>query len=1069
VKFRILGPLEVVDDSGRQVDLGRPKQRAVLAVLLISANRVVPLERLVDLLWGDDVPSRATGAIQAYISNLRRALEPQRTARGPASVLVTQAPGYRLRVDNGDLDATVFEDLAARGHRDLVDGRPHDAHQLLVDALGMWRGAALAEFATEPFAALEAARLEEARAVAEEDRLAAELAIGRHVKIVGELEVAVAQAPMRERLWELLVLALYRSGRQGEALAAYERARRHLAEELGIDPSPSLRRLEADVLAQAVSLDWRPPADAPRPVGRPEPVVAPAEPPLAGPGLVGRDAELQVLVGALEEARRGHGGMVVVRGEPGIGKTRLAEELAARAVAIGGIVVWGRAYESEGAPPFWPWVQVIRGLLNAVDRDPLVDALGPAASDLAQLVPEVKGIVDDIAPPPALDAAGARFRFFEAATSFFVRLAGPERPLLLVLDDLHWADAPSRQLTVHLASQLPRAAVLVVVTSREQYDGPQPMLSETMGALSRLPAVSWLSLTGLDEEAVERYLADVRGTEPTIEEVEAVRARTEGNPFFLTELVRLVAAEGEATSPGAVPAGVRDVIQRRLARLPDPTTKLLLLAAVAGRDFDLRIAAAAAGMDLDDALDAIEPAVLNGIVVESEDDPGGYRFSHELVRDTIYAGVAGLRRAGLHARIAEALAADPRADAHVSQLAHHYAQAEATLGPDPAFAFAVRAAEVAQRTMAYESAEDHLRRALPLVERMPSGSARDARALEALVALATLLSSTKGIADSGTGEAWAQATELGRRLGDPAVAIRSLWGVFAFALGRADLYRAAEIGDQITRLAEDSDDPSFAAAGHLAVGGVAMLMGRLEYARARLEEGKVLCDAALEAPATDVVYTDLPVNLYGYLAMTLSIAGEGGAARDLSVAMLDRAARLDHPFTLAIALLIEIFRGIVIDDDESLRARIGELLEHAEAHQLFDFLLGAQIAQGVLLAHEGDAEAAVALMAEVTQAMRGAGHNLFAALHLGSLAEGYQRAGRLHEALATVDGALAESAVNGQRFYDAELHRRRGEVLVALERPAAAAESLRQALDVARTQGANLFRTRAETALARLA
>jgi len=551
--------------------------------------------------------------------------------------------------------------------------------------------------------------------------------------------------------------------------------------------------------------------------------------------------------------------MVVVRGEPGIGKTRLAEELAAQATRRGAVVVWGRAYESEGAPPFWPWVQVIRTLLDTLDPEVLTVALGSAASDLAQLVPELKGVVEDIPPPPVLDAAGARFRFYEAATSFFLRLATPERPLVFVLDDLHWADAPSRQLTVHLATQLRRAAVLVVATAREQYDGPRPLLSETMGALSRLPTVSWVSLSGLDEVAVERYLAGIKGSSPRQEEVASLHARTEGNPFFLAELVRLAASEGGMTDSGSVPAGVRDVIRRRLARLPEPTGNLLLLGAVAGRDFDLRIVAAASGVGIDDALDAVEQAVLSGVVVERDDEPGGYRFSHALVRDTIYAGAAGLRRAGLHALIAEALAADPDADAHVSQLAHHYAQAEATLGSDPAFAFAVRAAEAAQRTMAYESAEEHLRRAVPLAERMPSGSARHARAIEALVALATLLSSTKGIADSGTGEAWAQATALGRQLGDPAVAMRALWGVFAFALGRADLYRAAELADQIALLAEGSPEPSFAAAGHLAVGGVAMLMGRLDDARSRLEQGKALCGVALDLSATDVVYMDLPV------------------------------------------------------------------------------------------------------------------------------------------------------------------------------------------------------------------
>ncbi|MEA2704835.1 MAG: hypothetical protein QOD63_2780, partial [Actinomycetota bacterium] len=310
MEFRILGPLEVVDEAGRLVDLGRPKQRALLALLLISANRVEPLERLVELLWGEHAPSRAAGALQAYVSNLRRALEPQRAARAQAQVLVTQPPGYRLIVGPGQLDAARFEELAAEGHLHLVEGRPHAAHDALTTALGLWRGPALAEFATKPFAMLEAARLEGAKEAAEEDRLEAALAVGRHAQVVTELEVAVARAPLRERLWELLVLALYRSGRQGDALGAYERARLHLADELGIDPSPSLRRLEADILSQSESLDWRsrPDEAVTRPTSatpRTSVATGVAVGTVAGPGmaLLGREPELGVLLEAFADAR----------------------------------------------------------------------------------------------------------------------------------------------------------------------------------------------------------------------------------------------------------------------------------------------------------------------------------------------------------------------------------------------------------------------------------------------------------------------------------------------------------------------------------------------------------------------------------------------------------------------------------------------------------------------------------------------------------------------------------------------------------------------------------------------
>ena len=242
--FGILGPIEARRD-GADVDLGPPKQKAVLAILLISANQVVSLDRMIEMLWVDNIPARAQGSLQAYIYNLRKVLEPGRAARSQAQVLVTRSPGYVLNVEPDSFDATQFEILAGIGHRLLAQRRPAEAKEQLMKALALWRGPALAEFAFEQFAQPEAARLDEVRAVVLEDMLEAEMALGNHATLIGDITVAVGERPLRERLWSLLMLALYRSGRQGEALRAFAMARHTLAEELGIDPSPALRSLEA--------------------------------------------------------------------------------------------------------------------------------------------------------------------------------------------------------------------------------------------------------------------------------------------------------------------------------------------------------------------------------------------------------------------------------------------------------------------------------------------------------------------------------------------------------------------------------------------------------------------------------------------------------------------------------------------------------------------------------------------------------------------------------------------------------------------------------------------------------
>ena len=273
-EFRILGPLEV-SDGDRLLRLSGARQKALLALLLLHANEVVSSDRLIDELWGEEPPEKAANALQARVSQLRRAL-----GRSGSEALVTRAPGYLLEVGPGELDAERFEQLAREGRRALAQGDAAGAAALLVAALALWRGPALADFAYEPFAQGEIARLEEARLAALEERLEADLALGRHGELAGELEALVTAHPVRERLRGQLMLALYRSGRQAEALEAYQETRRALVEELGIEPSPPLRELHAAILNQDAALELRieaPAVPAPPPAPPARALVAPSE------------------------------------------------------------------------------------------------------------------------------------------------------------------------------------------------------------------------------------------------------------------------------------------------------------------------------------------------------------------------------------------------------------------------------------------------------------------------------------------------------------------------------------------------------------------------------------------------------------------------------------------------------------------------------------------------------------------------------------------------------------------------------------------------------------------------
>jgi DNA-binding SARP family transcriptional activator/class 3 adenylate cyclase len=254
VEFRILGPVEVLDAQGRPLALGGPKQRALLAVLLLHAGQVVAVERLVDELWGEDPPDTAAHSLQVYVANLRKMLEPHRPRRAAGGVLRTRAPGYLVDLGPEELDLSRFERLAREGRTALAAGDPAQAARWLHAAEGLWRGPALGDVTLAASGQGELVRLEERRLAAVEDRIEAELALGHHAELVGELQALVAAQPLRERLWGHLMLALYRSGRQAEALAAYRQTRETLAEELGIDPSPALQELERAILAQDPTL-----------------------------------------------------------------------------------------------------------------------------------------------------------------------------------------------------------------------------------------------------------------------------------------------------------------------------------------------------------------------------------------------------------------------------------------------------------------------------------------------------------------------------------------------------------------------------------------------------------------------------------------------------------------------------------------------------------------------------------------------------------------------------------------------------------------------------------------------
>ena len=1037
VQFRLLGPLEA-QDGARRVELGRPKQRVLLAVLLVHANQVVSLDRLIEELWGAEPPPQAAASLQTYVSNLRRALEPGRPARAPSRALVSQPPGYRLVVGAGDLDAARFAALAGEGHRLLQARRPAAAARVLREGLGLWRGSALEEVADEPFAVAEANRLEELRVTALEDRLAADLDLGGHAAAVAELEDLAGRYPFRERLAGLLMLALYRSGRQGEALQAFEAARHALADELGIDPGRWLRQLQAGILAQDPGLDWTPPPEEePGPpssqTGGPagETGAALAAPvariPQAADQLVGRDDQLAALDEILAGARGGRGRVVLVAGEPGIGKTRLAEEAARRGAAAGMRVAWGRCHEGDGAPALWPWAQVLRQLAAELAPGQLAAMLGPSAAWIGQLMPELAGPAQPARPLPMADLAAARFQLNQAAAGLLRRLAD-SRPLLVVVDDLHWADVPSLSLLAFLAAELKDARLAVLGTYRDVELLAGLLLADTLGALAREPVVERIPLGGLDRDDVGRLITRTIGGRPPEPLVEAVADRCGGNPFFITELLRLLQSERRLAGPDAaaaarreVPVGVRDVLRRRLARLPEQTGTLLMVAAVAGRGFDLDLVEAVTGLDDEPAVDAAEAAVLAGLVLEDDRAAGRYRFAHALVRETIYEDISRARRARLHARVVDALVAVRGAEPEpAAEMAYHCWQAAPVIGAARALPHLVRAGEQAAAQLAYEAADEQFGRALQLAGQLPASPQATDQEIHIAARLGTVRLIVRGYADPDAAAALARARSLAVRAGRRGEPAGGRWALFMSHLLRSELDLAQELAAELITLGGERNDPALLSFGHWQAGTVALYRGDLQDAQHHFE--RALAASRDTAPG---VPGDAPVELTVLCQSGLGVArayqGQADAALQLTGQAVGSARRLGDPLSLVFALFGDAWAATVAEEVTRVLDSSTEQAALIAKHGFRQWGIAPQFLRGWAEARSGDPRGGEQRIRAALAEMDARGTSGYRPFALGVLAEALLLAGRPAEADDTLRLATQETDRLGEHLYDPRL------------------------------------------------
>ncbi len=652
-----------------------------------------------------------------------------------------------------------------------MEQRPDVALERYVEALASWQGsagdeAAAGSGAVSVFTALDH---EFIGACVAATRLAVRQ--GRVAQLLPPLHLAARMAPLDEHVQASLMSALAAAGQRAEALALFRTVRARLADEIGADPGPALLAARREVLATVPEREVR---------LRPGPVP-----------LVGRDRELAVLRRVLAAGA----GVVVVEGEPGVGKTRLLVEACAEAEQRGALVLWGHCLQGDGAPSMWPWLQVISAALESL---PAAARAGWRAGELGRLVepdPGVAGVAD----------SGTRFRLFEQAVALIGRVAAG-RPVVLVVDDLQWADVASLELFRHLTERLPGGTV-VVGALRDRAPAPGSELATTLASASRSAVHRRIGLRPFGVDDVAELIRRESGRDPDADVVRAIHARTAGNVFFVRELSRLVAANGVLGD--GVPSSVRDVVRGRIADLAGDALGLLQVAALIGRDIDLVLLAKAVRLEMPQCIEGLEPLEELGLLEPLPGHPCAVRFSHDLVRESVADLTPQRRLTRLHLRVADALErTSPDDDSTAERLAHHLRAAGPLADPARTVDALVRAGRSAGNKSALDAASRQLRSAAQIA-RTAGLAERELTALAMLTAVDGMRAGYVGSAP----EVLERAENLARDLGHERQATDFLFSRWASHGQGLRLDRSGPLARRLLVQGEASADPIVRAYG----------------------------------------------------------------------------------------------------------------------------------------------------------------------------------------------------------------------------------------------------------------
>jgi tetratricopeptide (TPR) repeat protein len=806
-----------------------------------------------------------------------------------------------------------------------------------------------------------------------------------------------------------------------------------------------------------------------------------------GPIFVGRQAERAALSRCLEQALNGAGRMVLIGGAAGVGKTRIGAEIGAEASLRGMRTFVGSCYDRDDPVPFIPFVEILEeALAQTRDLTAFREALGSDAPEMARLLPRLRRLFPDIPPPLELPAEQSRRILFGATSDFFARVAR-NTPVLILLDDLHWADEGTLLLLNHLAQSVPNIPILIVGTYRDFELDPSGQLTRTLDELIRRHLAERIALGGLSKSAVADMLCALSERTPPDSVVQLFYSYTEGNPFFIEELFLHLVERGKLTDPSGefrstlniadidVPQSVRLVIGRRLARLGDGTQKILGTAAVIGRSFTFELLEASTAVDADALLDCIDEAERAGLISSSLQYPEvRFKFAHELIRRAVLDGQSAPRRQRLHLRVANTIEQLYRnaLDDHAEDLAHHLWHAGAVADTGKTIRYLQMAGEKAVQRSANVEAVGHFRNALELIKTTPATPERLPQELTLNTALGTGLVATKGFSSLEVGSVFARARELSQRMGEAPQLFRALWGLWINYASRGEHRAGFELGEQCLQLAQSTGESSFLVEAHHALGVSCCCSAEFSKGLEHLEQAIAVYDPVRHGSLAYTYGQDPAVACLIHAGWALWFLGYPDQSLKRSDEGIALARKLKHPPTLATAAAFGAWNYQFYRNSQAVEELAREGVEVSTEHDAaFNKAIGI-ILGGWALTQRGMKEDGIARMSIGIEAFRAADAVIMLPYFSALLAEVYGEVGRAEEGLRLLEGVDNTH----EQYWEAELYRVEGELILKLtgdpasqhKNQAKAEELFLQALATARSQNTKSLELRAAMSISRL-